>query len=268
MDVQNGKRTAVMMLILSGLALFASLKGVFDPTLYHEVYLAGTIPEGLIWGSQAQDIISILFAVLLAVFTLLYWKNESMKIYIMMLGLTWYFFYAFGLYTIQGQYTSIYLVYLAIFGLSFYSLVYGVLGIKPAEAYRYELPNGLRKAIGIFIYVMIAFLYPVWIMRIVPDIASHVPGQTYAVFILDLCLIFPAVGIIAYLLLKKKPLGVLLAGMALLKIFTLCLSWTFGELTNPLAGNTFTPEMAILSSALTLCSLIFFVPYILKLKKV
>ncbi|HRY12565.1 MAG TPA: hypothetical protein P5309_03235 [Syntrophomonadaceae bacterium] len=115
---------------------------------------------------------------------------------------------------------------------------------------------------------MIAFLYPVWIIRMIPDIASHVPGQTYAVFILDLCLIFPAIGIIAYLLLKKKPLGVLLAGMALLKIFTLCLSWTFGELTNPLAGNTFTPEMAILSSALTLCSLIFFVPYILKLKKV
>lgn len=115
---------------------------------------------------------------------------------------------------------------------------------------------------------MIAFLYPVWIIRMIPDIASHVPGQTYAVFILDLCLIFPAIGIIAYLLLKKKPLGVLLAGMAHLKIFTLCLSWTFGELTNPLAGNTFTAEMAILSSALTLCSLIFFVPYILKLKKV
>ena len=268
MDVRNGKRTAIMMLILSVLALFASLKGVFDPTLYHEVYLAGTIPEDLIWGSQAQDIISILFAVILAVFTLLFLKNESMKKYIIMLGLTWYFFYAFGLYTIQGQYTSIYLVYLAIFGLSFYSLAYGILGINPAEAYRYEIPSGLRTAIGTFLYVMIAFLYPVWIMGMIPDIASHVPGQTYAVFILDLCLIFPAVGIIAYLLLRKKPLGVILAGVAILKIFTLCLSWTFGELTNPLAGNTFTPEMAILSSTLTICGLILFVLYILKLKKI
>lgn len=268
MDVQNGKRTAGMMLILSVLALFASLKGVFDQTLYDEVYLAGTIPKSLIWGSQAQDIISIPFSVLLAVFTLLFLKNGSMKNYILMLGLTWYFFYAFGLYTIQGQYTSIYFVYLAIFGLSFYSLVFGVLGIRLAEVHRYELPCGLRKAIGIFLYVMIASLYLVWIMRMLPDIASHVPGKTYAVFILDLCLIFPAVGIISHLLLKKKPLGTVLAGVAILKIFTLCLSWAFGELTNPLVGNTFTPEMAILSSTLTLCGLIFFVPYIVKLKKI
>lgn len=255
------------MLLISALALFASLKGVFDETLYQVVYQAGTIPKSLIWGSQAQDIISIPLSVLLAAFAFMFMKNHSIKSYIVMLGLTWYLFYAFGLYTMQGQYTSIYLVYMAIFGLSFYSLAFGCVGIRLEGANKYELPNGLRVAIGSYLFVMIAFLYLAWIMRMLPDLASHTPAKTYGVYILDLCLVLPAVGVIAYLLLKKKPLGIILGGAAILKILTLCFSWAFGEWTNPLVGNAFTPDMAILSSVLTLSGASFFVPYIVKLKK-
>lgn len=268
MEINNIKKTAFLMLILAALALYASLKGVFDEILYYDVYLAGTIPQNLIWGSQAQDIISIPFAFLLAIATLIFLKKQCMKCYILMLGLAWYFFYAFGLYTIQGQYTSIYIIYMAIFGLSFYSMVVGVLSLKPEAARRYQIPGGLRKAIMVFLTAMIGLLYPVWLLRMSPDIAAHTPGATYAVFILDLCLIFPAVGFIIYMLWRKKPLGNVLAGVALLKILTLCLSWAFSELSNPFVGNVFTPEMAAISTSLTLGSLIFFVPYIISLKKI
>lgn len=255
------------MLILSALSLYASLRGVLDKSLYYDVYKAGTIPKNLIWGSQAQDIVSIALAVLLAVMILLFLKKHSMKSFIMMLGLAWYFFYAFGLYTLQGQYTSIYIIYMAIFAISFYSIVFGALSLNPDESKHYHIPEYLRKAIIIFLFAMIGLLYPVWLLRMAPDIAAHVPGPTYAVFILDLCLIFPAIGFIAYMLWKKKPLGNVLAGVALLKILTLCLSWAFGELSNLFVGNVFTPEMALISSFLTLGSLLLFVPYIIKLKK-
>jgi len=163
---------------------------------------------------------------------------------IAVLGLAWYFFYAFGLYTIQGQYTAIYVVYMAIFGLSFYSLVIGVLSIRPEEAQRYQIPKALRKVLIIFLLVIIGMLYPLWILRMLPDIAAHIPAPTYGVFILDLCLVFPAVGFIIHMLRRRKPLG------------------------NILAGNPFTPEMALISSSLTLAGLVLFIPYILKIKKV
>ncbi|MCM1567390.1 MAG: hypothetical protein NC238_15900 [Dehalobacter sp.] len=267
MEIQNSRQTSALMLILSALSLYASLRGVFDRSLYYDVYEAGTLPRSLIWGSQAQDIVSVTFAVLLAVMTLLFLKKKSMKIYIMMLGLAWYLFYAFGLYTIQGQYTSIYLIYMAIFGISFYSIVIGALSINPEEAKHYQVPEYLQKAVIIFLFIMIALLYSVWLLRLTPEIAAHVPGPTYAVFILDLCLIFPALGFIAYMLWDKKPLGIVLAGVALLKILTLCLSWAFGELSNPFAGNAFAPEMALISSTLTLVSMLLFVPYMIRLKK-
>ena len=268
MDFQHAKRTTVMMFLLSSLSFFASTKGIIDTSLYQDLYEAGTLPKNLIWGSRAQDMVSAPLALMLAASSFLFLKNHSMKCYIGMLGLAWYFFYAFGLYAIQAQYTSIYLIYLAVFGLSFYSLVFGLLGITPEEARKYQIPPRLRKGILLFLTFMLAFLYPVWIMRLLTDVGSHVPGPTYGVFVLDLALVLPAIGIITYMLWKRKPFGVLLSGVALIKIFTLCLSWGFGEWTNPLAGNFFVVEMALLSSVLTVLGLLFLIPYMRTLKKV
>jgi len=267
MEVRNGKKIAVLLLILAALSFFASVMGVFDKALYYDVYQAGTIPQHLIWGAQAQDIISIPYSLLLAAFTLIFLKKQSVKLYIMMLGLDWYFFYAFGLYAMQGQYTSIYIAYLAIFGLSFYGLLFGIISIGQEEAGRYQLPVKLRKAIAIYLFTMIGVLYPVWILRILPDIASHVPGSTYAVFVLDLCLVFPAIGVISYMLLNRKPLSNILAGVAIFKIFALCLSWAFAEISNPFVGNSFILETALISIILTLSSLVFIMTYFIKLKR-
>jgi uncharacterized membrane protein len=66
MNEQAGKKTAIMALVISILALFASIVGVFSKTLYEDVYQAGTIPKSLVWGSKAQDIVSIIVAVFLA----------------------------------------------------------------------------------------------------------------------------------------------------------------------------------------------------------
>jgi hypothetical protein len=267
MDIRHSRKITVMMIVLSLLALYASIMGVFNKTLYYDVYRAGSIPETLIWGSQAQDIVSIPIAVLLALVSCFFLKNNSMRAFICMLGMASYFFYAFGLYTIQGQYTSIYFVYMAIFGLSFYVIILGALSLKQDEVIRYQLPNKLRQAVTIFLFSIIGLLYPVWILRMMPDIANHVAAPIYGVYILDLCFVFPGIGMIAWMLLNKKPYGSILAGAALIKIFTLCFSWAFSELSNPFVGNHFMLEMALISSGLTIASGILFIPYILNLNK-
>jgi len=131
MNIRKSRQTAIMTLIVSLLALFAGLSGLLNKNLYTEVFLAGTISKFLVSGSIAQDIISVPLGLLLAVLSLLFLKQPGYKTFIAILGLAGYFFYGYGLYTMQGQYTSIYLVYLAVFGLSLYSIIWGLISFEP-----------------------------------------------------------------------------------------------------------------------------------------
>lgn len=218
-------------------------------------------------GSIAQDIISLPFSIILLVLSILYVIKRNYKVFILILGLVWYFFYAYGLYVIQGQYTRLYIIYLAIFGLSIYSLIFGILSFKIDTIKKIKLPNIIKKSIIFYLGGTVLFLGPVWIIRILPDMAINIPSRTYGVQIFDLCVVFPAFIITCVLLLKNNPIGNVLAGIAVFKGLTLCLSWAFSELTAPVQNHPIMMDMALISSSLTLIGIIIFVPYIFKLSK-
>ncbi len=268
MNIRRGRLTAAMTLVVSLLGLAAAFAGVWNENLYKEVYLAGTISEFLIAGSIAQDLVSIPLGLLLAVLSVAFLKRPGYKTFIAILGLTGYFFYGYGLYTMQGQYTAIYLVYLAIFGLSLYSLIWGITSFDADAVKNYFLPRSLRLATGVFLAAIVLVLTPIWFNLITADIEKRAPGDTYAVFILDLAVVFPALGIIAALLWQNNRFGNILAGVALFKAMTVCLSVAFGEWFNPYySGHE--PDLAGIAifAGLTLVSLVFIVLYLLKLEK-
>jgi hypothetical protein len=267
LNISKSRLTTVMTLILSLLALYASLAGELDKNLYKDLFLAGSISKFLMAGSLAQDMISIPLSLILAILSVVFLKAQGYKTFIAIMGLTGYFFYGYGLYAMQGQYTSIYLIYLAIFGLSIYSLIFGLTSFKPEAVKQTHLPGALSKAIGIFLMVILLVLIPVWLVKITFDIAKHIHGEVYGVFILDLAVVFPALGIIAARLLRKKPFGNILAGVALMKALTICLSVAFGEWFGPFYGGFHVNygNLAIFS-VLTVTSLVLFVLYMFKLK--
>ena len=268
MNTRKSRHAAGMTLILSLLALYAALSGVLNKSLYTEVFLAGTISKFLITGSLAQDIISVPLGILLAVLSLVFLKRPGYKSFIAILGLAGYFFYGYGLYVIQGQYTSIYLIYLAIFGLSLYSLIWGLTSFEPDAVKQYRLPAGLRKSIGVFLAVIVLVLVPIWLSLITADIGRHIPRDTYAVFILDLCVVFPALVIIAVQLWKKLPFANILAGVALFKALTVCLSVAFGEWFSPHYGGFQANYTGLaIFAVLTAVSVVFLVLYLLKLDR-
>ena len=109
----------------------------------------------------------------------------------------------------------------------------------------------------------------VWVLRISPDISRNIPQDTYGVFILDLGIVFPAITITATKFIRSKPFGNILAGVSLIKAFTVCLSWGFAELYVRLCGSVQGGYgMLAIPIVLTTISLIFFVLYIIKLKEV
>ncbi|MGC9471512.1 MAG: hypothetical protein ACP5D1_08205 [Bacteroidales bacterium] len=249
------------------LALYASLRGILNQDLYTEVAEAGTISSFLVTGSLAQDIILLPTALLLLFLTIRFLWKPSLKILILNLGLISFIFYGYGLYVIQGQYTDLYVMYLAIFGLSLYTIIYGLLAIRWDETSSTTLSKPLRASLAAFLLLIPLVLIPVWLALIFPDIITHTPSDTYAVFILDLCVVFPALVIIAWLLFANRPAGNILGGLAIIKAFTICLSVAFGEWFQGFTGDQpINTGMLAIFLPLTLVSLAMVIWYFNQLK--
>lgn len=82
-----------------------------------------------------------------------------------------------------------------------------------------------------------------------------------AVLILDLSIVFPALILAATGLLRKKLWAGALSGIMLIKVFTVCISWCFGEVRMLTLGLSEDPHLAYISGGLTLISLILLVGY-------
>jgi len=263
----KGRIAAFLAGLSALLTLYASLRGILNQSLYTEVAEAGTISSFLVTGSLAQDIILLPTALLLLVLTVRFLRKPSLKTLILNLGLISFIFYGYGLYVIQGQYTDLYVIYLAIFGLSLYAMIYGLLAVRWDEASSTTLSKQLKASLAAFLLLIPLVLIPVWLMLIFPDINAHIPSDTYAVFILDLCIVFPALVIIAWLLFTNRPSGNILGGVAIIKAFTICLSVAFGEwyqgFTGDLPLNT---GMIAIFLPLTLLSLALVIWYYSQLR--
>lgn len=269
-NMKRARITSTLTLIVSILTLFACFEGVFNKNIYDDLLEVGTITKLLHVGSVGQDIIFIPLAFILMLLSIIFLFRPGLKTFIIIIGMTGNFLYGYGLYAMQGEYTSIYLMYLAIFSLSIYSVIFGLLSFTPEDAsLKTSIPKALRISISVFLFFIAFMLGFIWIMRISADIARHIPQDTYGVFVLDLGIVFPFMGITATKLIKNKPFGNILAGIALVKASTICLSWGFaewfGRFKGVLEGSY---DMLIIPVVLMFISLIFFVLYLGKIKKI
>src|SRR5215467_13009041 len=122
--IRNLKWNKILWLITAALSLIAALVGEFDPGIYNKVVSSELLP-----GAFSQDVMTILASCTLFVLIGLT-KEEDAKKQIVILGILGYLFYGYGIYVIERSYTLLYLVYMAIFALSFWSLTYTVANIR------------------------------------------------------------------------------------------------------------------------------------------
>lgn len=261
-DRKNTFRLMTVLTFVIGLfAMYASIRGGVGDALYNEIVQSGVISEKMVWASRAQDIVSILIAAITIFAAILNFFRQSFLKTVVLLGSAWYFLYAFGLYVIQGAYTSIYPLYLIIFGLSIYTMILGLVQLKPDMNHVRQPGKKIRIGLSIFFILIVAVLTPLWMSKMMEDIALRHPGETYGVFIMDLSIVFPAMLVTTYLLLKKHVFGTVLAGVCLVKTITLCLSWAFGEWSQSIVGGTIAIEMAAISTTLCVVGLLLYILY-------
>lgn len=242
-------------------ALIASIAGVLDTGIYAKVVSKEILP-----GAYSQDLITVVSSIL-AIVLLIPTKEKHVKRQIIILGLLGYLFYGYGIYVIERAYNLYYLLYMAIYTLSFWAIVYGLASLKKEVLARAVLPKKLKNISAGGALLQPIIFYPLWISMLVPLMQTgNQIDQLYSIFILDLCFIMPAFAILAYYTFRNKAIGLVLLPAVYLFGFVLIFSLALGELVKPNFGLPIKYDSLWQSLILSLFFLILGTIHLWKLK--
>lgn len=184
------------------------------------------------WAGQAvgQDIANLVafpLLVLLAVMA----ARGSLRAYLAWMGVLAYGAYTYTIYVFDIHFGPLFLVWVAVFGLSIYSLAGGLAAIDPAWVRaRFTGRVPVRSAAALLVTVGAAFsllwlseIVPPMVGGTVPDVVREAGLRTNPVHVLDLALFLPAAILAGVLLLGRRSWGyvltpVILVAMILLSI--------------------------------------------------
>jgi hypothetical protein len=243
-------------------AAAAAVASIIFPAVYGDLIEAGTIVERDRAGALAQDIITLPLAALFIGLLVGYRRRATPKRLLLLIGGLGYFFYAYGLYAIEGYYTLLYPLYLLAVGSALWGIIYGLIELLGRSECGLELSTGIRRAVALFMLLILLVLVPAWLARMLAQVRQHATETAYAVILLDLCIEFPAFAIAAVGLLRRRAYAVPLAGVMLVKAFTVCLSWGFGEWYAIAYAGGRELSLAFIATALTAISIVLLVLYL------
>ena len=210
----NISKTALWLSVLVAvLVLLASGAGLLLTSTY-----AG---ETASWAVQGigQDIVNLVAALALLITASLVNKG-SVKAFLVWSGVLLYLIYAYVIYAFDVHFNRLFLVYVAILGLSVYALVSLVIHLRLDELKASFSATSKARAVSVFLLVLGILFYLLWFSEEIPALLTgQIPPSvttanvpTNPVHVLDLGLYLPAMIITAVLLWRRKLVGYLLAG--------------------------------------------------------
>jgi hypothetical protein len=221
---------AVLALLAAGVGLFwqdggspfsfTTLRGETVQMYGQGLYRYETLRDGI--GNKGADLFILVVGVpLLMLFTLRY-RHGSLSSGLLLMGTLAYFLYNSASMTFGYAYNSLFLVYLAQFSASLFAFVLAFtsfdLQALPAH-FSSRLP---RRGIAGFLFAVGTSLILVWgvmsilpalLAGVAPELTGHTTLPTHA---LDMGIIAPVAFFAGVLLLRRAPLGYLLAATLLI----------------------------------------------------
>ena len=209
---------------LGVLSLIAAGFSISNIEIYKTVVSKNILP-----GTISQDIITLIVSFLL-IYIGLKVNDHSYKKQIFGVSFVAYLFYSYGIYVIEQIYTPLYLIYMLILALSFWSLFFSIKDFKYKNIKKLVLSKVIAR-ISLFFSIFIPILfYFIWGSDLVKLINQGTKLEfTFSIYILDMIFIMPAFLIIAYLLSKKYKIAYILAPVMFFKSFTLLFSVGLGS---------------------------------------
>ena len=187
------------------------------PTFFVDGLLNGTP----VMNGSARGTALTMFALALPVlaFGLVTATRGSVRGRAAVIGALGYLTYNATLLVYATPFNELFLAYVALLGLSLWSLVSALLDPRPLLTPGSKLP---ARGIAAFILTVVAFNALAWLRFVVPDLGGDPPGfldgtglTTNPIYVQDLAVWLPAMAIVAVLLWQRRPSGVFLAGAGL-----------------------------------------------------
>ncbi|MET8518659.1 hypothetical protein [Nocardioides sp. NPDC004968] len=136
-----------------------------------------------------------------------------------LIGALGYLTYNATLLVYATPFNELFLAYVALLGLSLWSLVSSLLDPLPLLEPDSKLP---ARSIAAFTLTVVALNALAWLRFVIPDLGEDPPGfldgtglTTNPIYVQDLAVWLPALAIVAVLLWQRRPAGVFLAGAGL-----------------------------------------------------
>ncbi|HXZ04187.1 MAG TPA: hypothetical protein VEH81_05095 [Ktedonobacteraceae bacterium] len=206
------KTSQWLSVLLVFLVLIASSAGLFLKGTYARETTSYALQ------SVGQDIENIVAAatLLLAVY---FASKGSLKAFLVWMGVLLALIYSYVIYAFAVHFNSLFLVYVAILGLSFYTLVGSLMHLRLEDLQPCFVANTKARLVSVFLLVIAILFYLQWLSEDIPALlAGKVPQSvvengllTNPVHVLDMGLLLPAMVITAMLLWRRKLLGYILA---------------------------------------------------------
>lgn len=217
--------------VASGIAL-ASAYGLLAAHPYRG------LPEATRIAAQAQDVCSVLVAVLLTLLA----RSVAPKTHLIRLGLLAYVAYSYAIYLIGLPMNRIFLVYVVVVAVSGATLLDGLVRLRPSGWPRTS-HRRLERGTGWMLIVVAGLFAALWLATLLPYALGGRPpspegpgGVAYPVFVLDLVVVLPCIAAVGVLLSRGHAIAGPLAVVALVKIITLFIALWAGVLVGLASG--------------------------------
>jgi hypothetical protein len=237
-----------------GLLLFIAAGGgvLFGSTLY-----TGVQPNILAQG-LGQDLFSLLVALPGLVISAIFTGRGSLRGRMVWLGILGYLTYTYAFLAFDVHFNILFLVYVALLGCSLYAFLGGIFSVDIEKLKLGDDKDRMAGVVGFFLAMVMVIFYFHWLSEVVPALwlgivprsAWELEAPTYAIHVLDMAFLLPAFGISVWGLWRRKPWGILSAGILLILIFTLGGAILSLSVTEALAGFPLSTGRFILNTIL------------------
>lgn len=190
---------------------------------------------------QGNDLITLVVGLPLLAISFWLASRGSLRGLLLLTGTLGFFLYTYLSMSMLAAYNSLFLVYVALFGISLFAFILSMLSVDLAELPQHFSSSLPHRWIAGMLFVVGGFLLFVWLGRIVPPLfQNQTPvlenATTLVIQAMDLALIVPLAILSGILLLRHSAWGYLLASVFVMKSITLGLAVSMMAINMARAG--------------------------------